>query len=125
MGICEYPIPIIKSLLTLPFAGGFYFRVMPLFLIKIFVNKYFMKFPNKPIVFYFHPWEFDKGLRKVFFNHKISLLQTLRHIIGTKHIEQKLEKLIKWLINNNASFVRINDCNERIESDKHCYKASY
>lgn len=42
----------------IPFAGGLYFRVLPFFMVKYFlqeVNK------DRPGVTYFHPWEVDPG----------------------------------------------------------------
>ncbi len=54
----EFPVSTVRLLgVNLPFSGGFYFRALPYRLIKeltLNLNK-----DGTPVVFYFHPWEFD------------------------------------------------------------------
>lgn len=53
-GIVEFPMSVLKLGVNIPVAGGFYFRVLPLWFFKLAfrrINK------THPAIFYIHPWE--------------------------------------------------------------------
>ena len=64
-GIWEIPMTLLKnSFLTVPFAGGTYFRVLPMALIKKSFRNYFDE--NKAVPGYFHPYDVDVEQEKFF-----------------------------------------------------------
>ncbi len=74
----------------IPFCGGFYFRLLPLWLIRFGIKKINKK-EGQPIVFYLHPYEIDpqktnksKGMRNNF------ILQ-----VNLKKAKEKLHKLLE------------------------------
>jgi len=87
----EFGIPVLDILgLKLPFAGGAYFRLLPLWSIE-----WATKSSSKDIlVFYFHPWEFDplqptiKGL---------SLSKKIRHYWGLGRNLKKLSDFLSFI----------------------------
>lgn len=57
--ITEIPISTLRvARINIPFSGGFYFRALPYPIIKQ-VTQHLNK-KECPVVFYFHPWEFDE-----------------------------------------------------------------
>lgn len=53
-GIIEFPMSVLKLGVNIPVAGGFYFRALPLWFIKLafkWINR------TNPAIFYIHPWE--------------------------------------------------------------------
>jgi polysaccharide deacetylase family protein (PEP-CTERM system associated) len=53
-GIIEFPMSVLKLGVNIPVAGGFYFRVLPLWFFKLafkWINR------TNPAIFYIHPWE--------------------------------------------------------------------
>lgn len=86
--IVEFPLSVIKIGRNIPIAGGFYLRVLPMYLlrnaIKI-VNK------TRPMVIYIHPWEMNSNTPRV--NLPLgSRFITYYGINSTKH---KLEDLLR------------------------------
>lgn len=73
-GIIEIPVPVFRiANLTLPFLGGFYFRYLPLLIIKKLIDNYH----DRHLWFYCHPYDF--AATEPYFkiqgtNHLISLL---------------------------------------------------
>ncbi len=61
----EWP-PSVGELLgrRVPFAGGFFFRVLPEVVIKGMIVK-FVKELQEPVVLYLHPWEIDRGIPRL------------------------------------------------------------
>lgn len=54
-GILEFPMAACMVFgIRVPVSGGFYFRAIPLFLLKMFLKKINRR---RPFVFYLHPWE--------------------------------------------------------------------
>lgn len=54
-GVLEFPLAACEMLgMRIPVAGGFYFRAIPLLLLKKCLRKINRR---RPFVFYFHPWE--------------------------------------------------------------------
>lgn len=66
-GITEYPIQIIR-ILGIPFiiTGGFYFRLYPIWFIKIAIS--YLNIKNVPINLFIHPWELHRDLPKTGMN---------------------------------------------------------
>jgi len=53
--IIEFPISVLKTRFkNIPFAGGFYFRALPSWFLKIAIRKIN---ETRPAVIYLHPWE--------------------------------------------------------------------
>lgn len=76
----------------IPFGGGGYFRLYPLFFFKQGIRSVLKK--NKVFIFYAHPWEFDPNQPRV---HQASRLLKFRHYINLSKTECKLHKLINAL----------------------------
>jgi polysaccharide deacetylase family protein (PEP-CTERM system associated) len=81
-GLWEWPITTYKSFLgNIPFAGGFYFRFFPAFLSRYFISSLQKK--QEPILFYFHPWEFDPEQPKL---KNLPAFLIFRHYHNLKNI---------------------------------------
>jgi len=58
--IWELPISLFRSgIISFPFAGGIYMRMLPFFVIKMMLRKNWKK--NLPVVGYIHPYDIDHG----------------------------------------------------------------
>jgi polysaccharide deacetylase family protein (PEP-CTERM system associated) len=56
--VVELPVTVAKfGLLTIPFAGGVYFRVLPGFFIRRSIRRYLKQ--DIPVLGYFHPYDID------------------------------------------------------------------
>lgn len=89
--IAEFPLSTVRLLgMNLPFSGGFYFRVLP-YLISSAITRAKNK-KRAPVIFYFHPWEFDPG-------HPIPACVTprerLSHYGFLRNNEKKFLRLLK------------------------------
>ncbi len=61
--LLELPMPVLNfGRIRIPFVGGFYSRVLPLKL-QVFLIRRTLKL--RPVILYFHPWEFDPGVPRV------------------------------------------------------------
>jgi polysaccharide deacetylase family protein (PEP-CTERM system associated) len=99
-GLWEWPITTYKTFLgNIPFAGGFYFRFFPGFLLRFFISS--LQNKQEPILFYFHPWEFDYEQPKV---ENISFFLNFRHYYGLKNNFSKLTELL-----NKVSTISISE----------------
>jgi len=86
----------------IPFAGGAYFRMLPLWIIeKLVVNS-----KSPLIVMYFHPWEFDPDQPKV---RGLGLNKRIRHYYGLRHNLEKVEKLLEIVRNETFKFVTLDE----------------
>ena len=89
--IVEFPISTLKNKwLTIPIAGGGYFRLFPYWFSRWGLNK--INRQGQPFVFYIHPWEVDPGQPKV---ENISRLSKFRHYNNLAKCERRLERLTK------------------------------
>ena len=87
----EFPLPACDLFgLRTPVAGGFYFRVMPLWLLKTLLKK--INRQKRPFVFYLHPWESDNNIPRV---KDLSPLNYFITYWGVHRILNKLEDLLK------------------------------
>jgi polysaccharide deacetylase family protein (PEP-CTERM system associated) len=85
----EIPVrPFLVSKIRIPFSGGVYFRMMPFFMIKYFINKINKK--GYPVMVYLHPWEFYGDIPKV----KTTLIGKVTTYYGIKKNLKKFDKLL-------------------------------
>lgn len=89
-GLMEMPLAVYKvGSLTIPLAGGGYFRLLPYSYFRFFLRKLNAK--EHAFTFYLHPWEFDPDQPKV----KIPLLYRFRHYVNLKKTEGSLRELLR------------------------------
>lgn len=90
--IIEFPMTIIKiGPIKLPISGGFYFRVLPYFLLK-FMLKFINRKLQKPFLIYFHPWETNPNTPNI---RKIGFINSIITYFGINKSLNKIEKLLK------------------------------
>jgi polysaccharide deacetylase family protein (PEP-CTERM system associated) len=88
--IIELPPSSIRILgQNLPFGGGGYFRLFPLW----FTNWSLRRINSRgmPVVFYLHPWELDPQQPAL----RIGFWERFRHYSNLKIVERKLERLLQ------------------------------
>lgn len=87
--LTEFPPSTVKVLgITVPYAGGFYFRALPLWFIK-----YCIKFNNRKgyaSIMYIHPWEIDANTPRI----RLKLRDSLIQYWGISRCKKKLMKLL-------------------------------
>jgi polysaccharide deacetylase family protein (PEP-CTERM system associated) len=87
--LCEIPLTVAQfGRCNIPFSGGGYFRLLPLFLTHYFTRRTIQS--GIPVVVYLHPWEFDPDQPRV----KTSALSTFRHYYGLKDTARKLKAFL-------------------------------
>jgi polysaccharide deacetylase family protein (PEP-CTERM system associated) len=72
-----------------PASGGGYFRLLPYALSKWMLRQVNNK-ENKPVIFYFHPWEIDVGQPSI---KGLSMKSKFRHYTNIDKMEGKIKKL--------------------------------
>ncbi|MBW2998098.1 DUF3473 domain-containing protein, partial [Candidatus Woesearchaeota archaeon] len=83
-------------------AGGGYFRLFPLFITKMILNK------KENAIFYIHPWEFDKNQPRTFAK-KMSFFKRFRHFVNIDKTEKKFIKLLqKYKFTTMKKFIKEN-----------------
>lgn len=88
--ILEFPISTFNFYgFRIPMGGGFYFRFMPVNLIKYFINGINKKEKQK-VIMYFHPWEFDP----LHPYQPKSFRETVSHYYGLKNTSKKFNSLL-------------------------------
>ena len=92
-GAClvEFPIttaPIAS--LNIPVGGGGYFRLLPYFLTRWFLQRR-QKFVDAPFVFYLHPWELDPDQPRI---EGASPKSRFRHYLNLDKVEARLDALL-------------------------------
>lgn len=89
LNIVEFPPSVLQfsKNLTFPFAGGFYLRFFPAFLIAKWLKRLNDK---KPGLVYVHPWELDPTIPRRKASWFISIIQYFR----LSSTERKLRKLL-------------------------------
>lgn len=87
--LMEFPVPLCKlGPFKVPFSGGFYFRVLPISIVKFCLSK---TLKNQDCFLYFHPWEFDVEQPRP----KASWLIQFIHHYGIKRNMKKLEDILQ------------------------------
>lgn len=82
---------------NLAVAGGGYFRLLPLSLMKRGLRQAAAE--QRPAILYFHPWEFDPEMPRL----PLSTTGKLRTYTGLKSAANKLEKIIREFDSANTS----------------------
>ena len=89
-GLIEFPLSTIRILgRNLPFAGGFYLRALPYFLIKYAIERINRR--GKPVQIYIHPWELDPSHPRL----DISFDRRIPHYANIRHTAGKLRALLR------------------------------
>ena len=89
--LIEFPLSTVKMPgLTLPMAGGGYFRLYPYWLSKWGLS-WINRNEDTPFIFYLHPWEIDPQQPKM----KGRLLSRFRHYNNLDECEGRLTRLLK------------------------------
>jgi polysaccharide deacetylase family protein (PEP-CTERM system associated) len=88
--VAEFPMSTVRLLgVNLPFSGGFYFRALPYPLVRKLTRN--LNREGIPVIFYFHPWEFDS-------DHPVSPTTTSRerlsHYGGLQKARSKFLRLL-------------------------------
>jgi polysaccharide deacetylase family protein (PEP-CTERM system associated) len=90
LSIWEYPLPYAKFAGGfLPFGGGGYLRIYPLWLTMALIKRR-EKMVDNPTILYFHPWEIDPNQPRI----PAPLLKKIRHYWGLSKSEIKIRKLL-------------------------------
>lgn len=91
-GLLEYPLSTWRFLaLTIPIAGGGYFRLFPYWFTRAAFKSINYK-ERMPFIFYFHPWEIDPNQPRV---KNASLLSSFRHYNQIDKTEYRLKRLFE------------------------------
>lgn len=72
-----------------PFGGGGYFRLYPLFLTEYFLRRLIRN--GRPAVVYVHPWEIDRQHPRI----AMPVLRRTRHYAGIMGMKEKLQCLLR------------------------------
>ena len=89
--LIEVPLSTIRILAqNLPFGGGGYLRLYPLFLTKLFFRATNRK--GAPAVLYLHPSEMGKVVRMI---SEIGWLRKFRTYVGVQSVQRKLRSLLE------------------------------
>jgi polysaccharide deacetylase family protein (PEP-CTERM system associated) len=89
--LVEFPISTLKNkLLTIPIAGGGYFRLFPYFFSRWGLSQ--INKQQRPFVFYIHPWEVDPEQPVV---PNIGWFSKFRHYNNLHKCEARLSRLTK------------------------------
>jgi len=75
--------------LTIPVAGGGYFRLIPYLLFKRLLRR--VESQGRPLVMYLHPWELDPHQPRM----RGSILSEFRHYLNLHKVENRLQQLLK------------------------------
>lgn len=88
--LVEFPISVLRwNGLTLPVAGGGYFRLLPYTVTRWALRR--INSLRAPFVFYLHPWEIDPGQPRV---RGASLRSRFRHYQNLARSEPRLRRLL-------------------------------
>lgn len=105
-----YELPVRNlnlSGMTLPWAGGGYFRLLPFRLFKLGAKKILRE--SNSYLFYCHPWEFDPYQPKV---KSLRIDYSFRHYININRNFQKLKTFLSTFSN-----IKFQTCSEFIASN--------
>jgi len=75
--------------LTIPVAGGGYFRLIPYRLLKQLLRR--VESQGHPLIMYLHPWELDPHQPRM----RGSTLSKFRHYLNLHKVESRLQQLLK------------------------------
>jgi polysaccharide deacetylase family protein (PEP-CTERM system associated) len=90
-GLIEIPLSNIEILgKRLPFGGGGYFRIYPLFLTKLLIAR--QNKLGEACMFYIHPYEVGPEIPKI---DELSYLRKFRHYYNCKAGSKRIEKILR------------------------------
>jgi len=90
-GLWEIPLSVLEvGKMRLPVAGGGYFRLYPLVLTRMAIER--MNRAGRPAVIYLHPWEFDPGQPKP---RGVGWAKLWRHRVGLAGTAGRLETILR------------------------------
>ncbi len=90
--LLEYPISTMTmGGIALPFSGGFYARFLPYRVIRRTVRQ--INALGQPVIFYFHPWEFDVEQPRL--GTSVRWLYRFTHYYRLTSTQDKLEALLR------------------------------
>ena len=75
--------------LTIPIAGGGYFRLIPYRLLKQLLRR--VESQGHPLIMYLHPWELDPHQPRM----RGAALSKFRHYLNLHKVESRLQQLLK------------------------------
>jgi polysaccharide deacetylase family protein (PEP-CTERM system associated) len=75
--------------INVPFGGGGYLRLYPLFLTKYLLRK-LLRF-GRPAIVYVHPWEIDRQHPRI----AMPVLKRIRHYVGISGTKEKMGDLLR------------------------------
>jgi polysaccharide deacetylase family protein (PEP-CTERM system associated) len=88
--LVEFPISVLKyGGVTLPVAGGGYFRLFPYGLTSWALRR--LNARGQPFLFYLHPWEIDPGQPRI---AEASASSRFRHYVNIDRCEERLSRLL-------------------------------
>lgn len=89
-GLVEIPLSVYRiGRLSLPAAGGGYFRLLPYgYFRRIFTR---LNRCNEAVTFYMHPWELDPGQPRV----RVPWFYRFRHYVNLSEAEGRLRRLLR------------------------------
>lgn len=86
--IIEFPMTVLKMGKNIPIAGGFYLRILPLWILKYGIRETNKK---RPAIIYIHPWETYRRTPRL----KIPLFSRFVSYYGSGSALNKLDALLK------------------------------
>lgn len=90
-GLIEFPLSTVKVLgRRLPFGGGGYFRLYPIFLTRLFIFQ--VNRLGHPGMFYIHPYEVGPVIPMI---SELSFYRKFRHYYNCKNGAKRLKRLLK------------------------------
>jgi len=87
--LIEFPLSTVRMFGTnIPIAGGAYLRLYPLWFIRKAIQR--LNRAGKPVIIYFHPWEFDECQPR----QKVPFTTRIRHYSNIDLMATKLRKIL-------------------------------
>jgi polysaccharide deacetylase family protein (PEP-CTERM system associated) len=88
--IWEIPLSVERvGPVKVPFGGGGYLRLYPLFLTNYFFRRLLRT--GRPAIVYVHPWEIDRQHPRI----AMPVLKRIRHYVGISGTEEKMRELLR------------------------------
>ena len=90
-GLIEFPLSTTELLgKRIPFGGGGYFRLYPLWLTKLFLSK--LNQQGQPVMFYIHPYEAGPIIPRIL---ELSAYRKFRHYYHCQNGDKRLKHILK------------------------------
>ena len=90
-GLIEFPLSTTQIFgRRIPFGGGGYFRLYPLWITKLFLSK--LNKQGRPAMFYIHPYEVGPVIPKI---SELSAYRKFRHYYNCRNGDKRLKKILQ------------------------------